>query len=158
VIELHGQGLALAELSQRSRISVRTIQCWLASDGFPERKVRVGDSSQLNPFKLYLHERWDAGCHKATQLWRAIQAQGYAGSYRTVVGYLQPLRQGKPLHRPPATLAPAAMPAPSETRYTPRQAAFLFLRAEKEREPSEQHDLAQMQEAEPTIARLYNLT
>jgi hypothetical protein len=50
------------------------------------------------------------------------------------------------------------MPAPSETRYTPRQAAFLFLRAEKEREPSEQHDLAQMQEAEPTIARLYNLT
>jgi transposase len=125
VIELHGQGLSLGEISRQSGVSVRTIQSWLAADGFPERKARTGDTSQLNPFKFYLHERWDAGCYKATQLWRAIQAQGYAGSYRTVVGYLQPLRQGKPLHRPPATLAPAAMLAPTETRYTPRQAAFL---------------------------------
>ncbi len=25
-------------------------------------------------YKPYLHARWDAGCHKATQLWREIHA------------------------------------------------------------------------------------
>jgi transposase len=158
VIVLHQQGLALAEISRQSGISVRTIQSWLAADGFPERKARTGDTSQLDPFKPYLHTRWDAGCHKATQLWRAIQAQGYAGSYRTIVGYLQPMRHGKPLHRPPATLAPATMPAPSETRYTPHQVSFLFLRAEDDLVANEQQDLAKMQVAEPALARLYRLT
>jgi transposase len=158
VITLQAQGLALAEISRQSGIRVRTIQSWLAADGFPERKARTGETSQLDPFKPYLHARWDAGCHKATQLWREIHAQGYVGSYRTVVGYLQPMRHGKPLHRPPATLVPAAMPAPSETRYTPCQASFLFLRAEDDLAASEQQDLAEMQVAEPALARLYRLT
>jgi hypothetical protein len=36
--------------------------------------------SVINPYKAYLLERWNAGCHTAIQLFRELQLRGYPGS------------------------------------------------------------------------------
>lgn len=50
-----------------------------------ERKRRsdAGDSL-LNPYKLSLLERWNAGGYAAMRLFRDLQQRGYPGSYGPV--------------------------------------------------------------------------
>jgi len=68
-----------------------TMSRWAAMGQFPERKRRTGDTSDLDPYKADLLERWQAGYHNIAHLWRDIQSQGFTGSYRLVYGYLAPL-------------------------------------------------------------------
>lgn len=51
----------------------------------------------MDPFQPYLLQRWNEGCSNATQLFREIQAQGYAGSTTIVRTALQPLRAANAL-------------------------------------------------------------
>ncbi len=44
-----------------------------------ERKPRRDSGSPLAPYADYLSQRWDQGCHKGLQLWRAVCEQGYRG-------------------------------------------------------------------------------
>lgn len=44
-----------------------------------------------------MQQRWQAGCHNATTLWRELKAQGYKGAYSNVSHYLAKFRQQIPL-------------------------------------------------------------
>ena len=46
--------------------------------------ARLYGRSIVNPFKAYLLERWNVGCHTAIQLFQEIQLRGYTDSYRRV--------------------------------------------------------------------------
>jgi transposase len=56
--------------------------------------------SKLDPFKPYLHRRWEAGCTNILILHREITALGYHGSYSTVRHHLRQFRV------PPEPIAP----------------------------------------------------
>lgn len=49
--------------------------------------------SLLEEFKPYLHQRWNAGCTNATQLFHDIKARGYRGGQKIVLAYLHPFHQ-----------------------------------------------------------------
>ena len=157
LIALCEQGLDQAMIARRVGLSQRTVSRWLAAEHFPERKPRSGDASSLDPYKPYLLERWEAGCHNGTQLWRAIQAQGFAGCYGIVADFLAPLRRGEAVQAAPPTL-PLSVAAPTPLWYTARQAAFLFLRPPAELTPSEQEDLLRMQVQDDSLTTIYGLT
>jgi transposase len=157
LIALRGQGLDQATIARRIGLSRRTISRWLAVPNFPERKPRSGDASSLDPYKPYLLERWEAGCHNGTQLWRAIQGQGFAGCYGIVADFLAPLRRGEAVQAAP-TMLPLSVAAPTPLWYTARQAAFLFLRPPAELTPSEQEDLLRMQVQDDSLTTIYGLT
>jgi hypothetical protein len=55
-------------------------------------KPRSGRPSILDEFIPHLHQRWNAGCTLATQLFEEIRALGYRGSAGTVRSYLRPFR------------------------------------------------------------------
>ena len=46
----------------------------------------------LDPYKAYLLERWQAGCRSVLELYREMQAQGFAGKYSIVAAYVSRFR------------------------------------------------------------------
>jgi transposase len=76
-------------------------------------------SHLLDRFKPYLLQRWNEGCHNASQLYREIKPQGYAGGVATLRLFVRQLRQasgippmvrkspGQPLNQDPTQLPPS---------------------------------------------------
>src|SRR4030095_6675741 len=91
---LHHQGWTAPAIAQHVGLSLRTVQRDLRTATFAGRKRRsdAGDSL-LNPYKLYLLERWNAGCYTALRLFREIRQRGYGGSYGLVAASGRRLRQ-----------------------------------------------------------------
>jgi transposase len=107
---LHRQGWSPRAIAQQLGMGRWTVVLYLRAPTFPERKGRSDKGkSVLTPYKAYILKRWNAGCRDALQLFRAIQRQGYPGSYPTVARYTQRLRQAQGLrpreHRPGQTLS-----------------------------------------------------
>ena len=155
---LRQQGLSMARIARQVAVSPRTLCRWLAAKAFPERKRRTGDTSCLEPYTPMLHQQWDAGCRKATHLWRTRRAQGSLGSYQVVYRYVTALRRGQP-GRPAGAVRPLAASAPMHPpSLTARQLSYLLVRRPEKRTPDEQAHVAQLQQHDPTIAQLATLT
>jgi len=60
----------------------------MRSDGFPERKL-VFRFSAVDAHATYLEQRWQQGCHNASQLWREMQQQGFRGQASIVRNWLR---------------------------------------------------------------------
>jgi transposase len=84
VRRLYGEGYSVRAIAQKLGKSRHTIKKYVQADAFPEPKRRQRGPGQLAPYQAYLEERWRAGCHNATQLWREIQAQGFGGACSAV--------------------------------------------------------------------------
>ena len=155
VLALRAAGVGQATIARRVGIGRRTVQRWLAADGFPERKPRSGDTSSLDPYKVTLLDRWQAGCHNGRHLWRMLQVQGFAGSYEIVADYRVALRRGEAPRVTPTTRQPAKSSGRNPS-YSAREAAFLLLRRPTELTALEQHDLTQVQD--PNVVQLHQIT
>lgn len=113
VIALHKQGVSQIAIAQQVRISHRTVQRWLASGTFPEKKPRE-QGSHIDPYLPYLFLRWEEGCHTMARLFRELAKQGYKGSYAILSACSQkgerrelPACQGPP-HWPPPDKPPSS--------------------------------------------------
>lgn len=95
-------------------------------------KPRAGRPSVLDEFKPYLHERFNAGVHNASILFREISAQGYRGARGTVAAYLAPFR------------ALDAAPPPKQAVPKVRPIASWLLRHPDELDAEEQLQLKQV--------------
>ena len=144
---LHHQGWTARAIAQHVGLGLRTVQRDLRTTTFAERKRRSDlGKSVLNPYKAYVLERWNAGCHTAMRLFREIQQQGYGGSYARVAAYARRLRQAQglaPGHRHlrqglPRVAEPVCPPL------TPRRTTWLVLRRQEKRTADEAHQLAQL--------------
>jgi transposase len=130
---LHRQGWTAPAIAQQVGLSLRTVQRDLRRATFTGHKRRsdLGDSV-LTPYKEYLLARWNAGCHTAMRVFRALRQQGDTGSYALVAAYARWLRQAQglpPRHRRARQPRPAVA-APSCQPLTPRRATWLVLRRE----------------------------
>jgi transposase len=98
----------------------------------------------LNPYKVYLLERWNAGCRTAIQLFRELQPRGYTGSYRRIVAYASRLRQaqGLPPRRQGRCQTLPVVAEPASPSLTPRRAPWLVLRRTEKRTADEAQQLA----------------
>jgi transposase len=87
--------LGLAKPTVRRFVRARSVEELLATP-------RTGRPSILDPFRPYLHQRWREGATNASDLFRELRQQGYAGSLGTVIAYLRPFRRlGPPPTTPP---------------------------------------------------------
>lgn len=59
----------------------------------PTPQPRAKRASLLDPYKAYLLDRWNAGCHVGTELLREIQKQGYHGSRSVVLDFIAAIRR-----------------------------------------------------------------
>jgi len=136
----------------------RTIKKYLEASTFPERPPRRRPPSILDPYKAYLLERWQAGYRSVLELYREIQAQGFAGKYSIVAAYVSRLRppHGRITRRrrtgPTATIVEVDKPL------TPSRATWLVMRRETKLDDDEKQQLARLQAQEGAIAEAITLT
>jgi transposase len=157
---LHRQGWSTAAIAAQVGCSRRTIERYLQMPTWPvQQHRRHYGRSILNPYKAYLLERWNAGCHTAIQLFQEIQAHGYTGSYRRVTAYVSRIRQaqGIPPRRQGRRQLLPMVAEPVSQPLTPRRATWLVLRRAEQRTEVEAQQLAQLHAQSAEIAEAIDL-
>jgi transposase len=140
VVDLHTQGLSIRAIARRLQASPGTIRLWLRSAHFPERARRKRRPHVLDAFEPYLRQRWQDGCTNAAALFKAIQQQGYCGSYSAVSQHLASWRtptqfwaKGRTRHKLTHVSA-----VPVSTLPAPRRMAFMFIQPRETLETDDQ--------------------
>ena len=78
---LRRQGASGQAIARQLGIGRCTVFRYLRVSGFPERKARSDRGrSVLTPYKAYLLQRWNDGCHEALRLFEELKSHGYSGS------------------------------------------------------------------------------
>ena len=77
--DLRQPGGTIKAIAARMDRHRRTVKKYLQASTFPARQPRRRYPRVLDPFKAYLAERWQAGCHNAKQLFGEITSQGFRG-------------------------------------------------------------------------------
>ncbi len=156
VVALHAKGAEIADIARAVGISRTTVYRYLRLGGPPERKQprpRRRQHRVLDPYKPYLLQRWEEGCHTATRLWREIRGMGYCSSYANVVRFLATLRlpvgQRPSIHRERGTSDPTP---------TPRQVTMLFLQRPERLSAEQQALIIRLCEADEAISAAHALT
>jgi transposase len=162
IIALRKQGMKSADIATQVGMAERTVRHWLAHGSVPDYTHRWQRASPIDPYKAYLAERWNQGCHNRLQLLRELRAKGYRGSQRGVYRYV-------------ATLEPSSLPsvkrgsAPSRgqkvspTQPNPlltlsvKQVTWLFFRKPNDLKEGEQENLRLMRQATPRAETAYQL-
>jgi transposase len=154
VVALYQKGMSQQAISRTLHMERKTIRRFLRAGQFPERAKPRQKLPSTTTFQEYLMRRWAEGCHNATQLWREIQAQGYAGGRSTLARLVFTFRtKGTKYFR--KTMAPRQ---PQAKPPSPRQAAMLLARRPEKLQAEEQQLLARLNECCPEIPTLYALT
>ncbi len=186
VAELYRQGMPVAHIAQQLRMSRMTVYKFAAAGEFPERAPRSSSPHArriIDPYAAYLRRRIEEGGGNAMQLYREIQEQGYAGSYKSVSRWLQaqglvprrytlgqasePLPGASPQQRwneevtaetdgIPVAISPVTVLPFDGPLPSPRQLAWLLVRDRASLEEQELHTLSFLRQ-EPLIEAAYQL-
>lgn len=94
--EMKQKGMNITQIAKTLGRDRKTIRKWL-HHGPPEGYQRtVTKPGKLDPFKDYVRQRMEEGCHNAVVLFDEIQEQGYRGSFMRP---LRPVMQSKVTER-----------------------------------------------------------
>lgn len=152
VCRLHAAGWRISTIADRVGLHRDTVRAYLQASSFPERQPRSRQPSLLDPFKPYLVERWNAGCHTGTVLLREITAQGYQGGQSLALAYITQLRKAAgipPMRRVGVSGAPITDPTPRVP--SSRDLSWLVLRRSETRDAAEQAQLEHLEASHAAV-------
>lgn len=148
VRDLHAAGTSIQGIARQLGMGRRTVRNYIATPdpALARPPPRPGGlrSPTLQPYVEYLRDRWQAGCHNVSQLFREIRALGYPGS-RTL------LDQATRPWRPPR---PPRGSRPKRRRLSVR---WLCLRPPDQLEPHERQALEHLLDDDPELATAHDL-
>jgi len=119
VMDLVQRGMNHQQIAHQLGMGRRTVRRWLHAKGFPERKP-IHRSSSVDAYAAFLDQRWQQGCHNATELWRELKQQGFSGQSSIVRNWLRQ-RHGRRSERAQTIIKPSRM------KSSPRHIAWLIL-------------------------------
>jgi transposase len=122
---------------------------------YPEGVKR---GSKLDPHMSYIQQRWEAGCHNATQIWRELRDLGFDGSRGLVACWVSSQRTKLPPSFA-ATVSPdsAATPDQEVVPWSPSRASWLLVSEEDELKEEDKQALERMKQADGKVAQAYDL-
>jgi transposase len=153
--EWYEQGLATKEIARRLGVTTRTIEHWLKK-GMPYGKPRRKRKSRFDPYANAAIALWQNGASSSREVWRALQTQGFQGSYRTVHRFLETLPDY--LNRRVGNVERGkAIPEHPLQDFQAREVVWLFVRDPHDLDEPEQSTLQAIVQASPTAHTLYQL-
>lgn len=154
---LRAQGTPIATMARQLNISRPTVYAYLRRDTppGPRRLQRPPSARVLTPYVPYLIRRWRESGADSMQLWREIQALGFAHSARTVCRFITRLRRAADAGHPPeAQRSPYLRPqGPSA-----RAVSFVMVCPAAHRTDDAQQYLDQLCQLDPSMAQAYGLS
>jgi transposase len=149
VLALHQAGMGQRAIAREMQMSRRIVRRFLTSESFPERASGSGwrpkNTSKLAPYLAYLRERWNAGAHTGSRLFREIKARGYTGTESLLRHVLGERRaEAPPTSRQGPPRKPRLTPKPRKRRLSSRGAAFLMILPPSKLTQVQQQQVAQM--------------
>src|SRR5690349_14918889 len=78
VNELYRQGGTILGIARQLHIGRRRVRTFVLSPRFPEWSKPARTRSAIDPYRPYLQERWQQGCHATSQLWHELQERGFS--------------------------------------------------------------------------------
>lgn len=157
---LRAQGVGVNAIARQLEMAQATVRKYLEAETCPLYPAGRRSLSQLAPYRDYSQQRWQVGCHNATQLWREICALGFKGSRGLVA--LWGARERRVL---PATSTP---PQPGDPSASPplkkvspcasSRAVWLLLKSPDDLKPEEQQALERMKQVEEKLADAHALS
>lgn len=159
VQRLHTAGWTNKAIAAHLQVCPKTISRYLQMESPLLPLRRSGRRQLMDPFKPYIIERWNNGCHNASQLYREIQAQGYPGKKTVVRDYARQLRQASGL--PPRVRTGSANEVqqdPSKRRPTLRKMAHLIGCPEDKLDESEKEFILRVSCVGAQIEKVVGLT
>jgi transposase len=155
---LHKQGWSTKDIAQHLGVCTKTVRRHLNQSLTLVPLRRSGRMRLIDPYRPYLLERWNAGCHNASQLCREIQTHGYAGQLTMVCEFICYLRQASGL--PPRVRRLTGEPVkidPSVRPPTVRALAHLVVRPPDKLDAVEQKYLAKLAAVHPKLKVVMDL-
>jgi transposase len=155
VQQLAHVGLSLTEIAAQVGLTRGTVRRYLAPSEPPAPKRGGGQPSKVTPpFRQYLHERWQAGCHNGRRLYRELVARGFTGSMAGVYRVLASWRAGPPVPPQPkgGQAKKASAPPTPDRPPSPRKVAWWLLGEAGDLSPEDQAFLERLQRQAPSIA------
>ena len=164
VRQLAARGIPEVHIAHQLGLARATVRKLARAEVFPERAINRPGQSHLDPYLAYLQKRLDQGCSVATDLWREIQAQGYAGSRDQVARWLQ-YRRTQPAPTTPRRYLPTLVTAPTfPATHLPenilpasRQLVWLLLRSTDDLTDKEKFTFSRIRQ-HPQVEQAYLLT
>lgn len=150
VLKLHEHGFHQTEIARRLSMSPKTIRKYIRADEcpmYPEGRTR---RSKLDPYKEYITQRWQSGCHNATQILHEIYQMGFKGSRSIMMEWVSETL------RPPRS----ARSQPQSEKVVPwsaSRAAWLLIRDEDDLEDDDKQALERIKQADEKVAEAYAL-
>jgi transposase len=142
VQELLRHDVSRAGICRQLHLDPHTVRRYADACSVEELLVNTRRDSLIDPYRPYLHRRWNEGCTDASLLYAEIRAQGFTGSDKTVRRYLQPFR---------ATItAPPVGPQPPKARHVARW----IMTDPDNLDPADAEQLQAIIDRSPTIATL----
>lgn len=150
-----------AMIADKVGVSECTVRKYGNRPDFPEtytRRPTLG-RSLLDPYKQEVVAWWNSGITNSKVLMVLLRQNGYEGSQRTLQRYLRGFRkaQGMPSYRVPVTKSLPTVIDPQSPPFTPRQAAYLIVLKEENREPENIELLEYLVKQHPDLATLVDL-
>jgi len=146
VCQLHQQGLSIRGIARRLRLSRPTVRKYIKAETCPMYPEDVKRSSKLAPYMGYIQQRWEAGCHNASQIWRELCDQGFDGSRGLVACWVSKQRAKDP-----------SMPNPEVVPWSVNRASWLLVKQEDDLVDEDRQALERIKEADEKVAEAYHL-
>jgi len=159
VRQLHQQGVSIRGIARRLGLSRVTIRKYIEVETCPIYPEGVKWGSKLEPYMNYIRQRWEAGCHNATQIWRELRELGFHGCRGLVAIWAANERIKLPLLRS-ATVSPDSVAVPDKevAPWSPSRASWLLVSEEDELTKEDKKALERMKQADEKIAEAYVLS
>lgn len=151
VARLREQGWSQKAIARTLGIGRKMVRRWLRAGHAPTWRHADRGASTLDPYRAYLEERWQVGCHNAAALWRELKAKGFAGQGGVVRQWATQRRRQDPPAAPKATgNTPTSRKAAEPP--TPRRAVRLLTGDREKHSDEERRFIAALLDRSPTIA------
>jgi len=155
MMQWYEQGLPTSDIAHRLGVTTRTVQNWIKK-GIPYEKPRRKRRSCFDSYADTAIALLQGGLPSSLQVWHALRARGFKGSYRVVHRFLETLPEYVKQRVGSVELSKTIPKHPLHD-FQSQKAVWWFMRDSHDLDETEQSALQVLLQACPTASALYQL-